>query len=105
MAIVTDVQGAELAHLLDFTGELSGKRVLDIGSGDGRMVKLYSGSARQVVGIEPNAEKVQRAIEILPPELRGRVEYLPLNLEQYSARQGNKESREKFDLAFLGWSL
>ena len=98
MPMQRDPEGIETIYLHDFL-PLAGARVLEVGSGDGRLVWRYAAAARRVVGIDPNFERLGMASRDCPPALRpgvnfalGQSEALPL-------------PRQVFDQAILGWSL
>jgi ubiquinone/menaquinone biosynthesis C-methylase UbiE len=99
MPIRLDPEGNEPAALFDFAESFTGKRVLEIGCGDGRLTWLYAESAAHVVGIDPDAEDVACAIANCPPYLRERIEF------RVGTVQGFDPPAEKFDLALLAWSL
>jgi 2-polyprenyl-3-methyl-5-hydroxy-6-metoxy-1,4-benzoquinol methylase len=80
---------------VDFTG----KRVLEVGAGEGRLTWRYAGPTAFVLGIDPDAESVEVAKEETPPELAGRVEFRVLEAEELA------EPETGFDIAFLSWSL
>jgi hypothetical protein len=56
-----------------------------------------------VVAIDPNPDKVSRARQNLPTELRDRVSFHALGLEEYIAQ--HPAQADKFDLALFSWSL
>jgi 16S rRNA A1518/A1519 N6-dimethyltransferase RsmA/KsgA/DIM1 with predicted DNA glycosylase/AP lyase activity len=93
-----DPEGAEiraLERLFDFTD----KRVLEIGSGEGRLTWRYAGGTRSVLAVEPDAEAVALAQADLPPELADRVSFRVTDAGELD------EPRGSFDVAFLSWSL
>jgi ubiquinone/menaquinone biosynthesis C-methylase UbiE len=93
-----DASGTEaeaLAKLADFTG----KRVLEVGCGDGRLTWLYAGEAAYVLGIDPEAEPIGDARKAMPDELADRVEFRVAKAEEL------RVPPPKFDIAFLSWSL
>jgi hypothetical protein len=53
------------------------------------------------VGIDPNDEKVAKAIQDTPASLAGTVEFLASDLSQFTQTRPS----EPFDLAILSWSL
>jgi hypothetical protein len=65
-----DVFGAETAALRKLV-DLTGLRVLEIGSGDGRLTRRYAPEAAEVLGIEPDEELVARARGSIRPSLPG----------------------------------
>jgi ubiquinone/menaquinone biosynthesis C-methylase UbiE len=52
MKALRDPEGAELSHINN-TCDLSGKTVLEIGCGEGKLTYQYSGMAGRVIGIDP----------------------------------------------------
>ena len=105
MAIQIDPEGNEIAALLDLAGDFTAKIVLEIGSGDGRLTWRYADRARQVIGIEPNADKTSLAEKNMPANLRGRVEMRTQDLSQFAADVEASSPPARFDLAILSWSL
>jgi ubiquinone/menaquinone biosynthesis C-methylase UbiE len=98
MASVKDPTGTEaraLAALADFDG----KRVLEIGCGDGRMTFLYAEQAREVLGVDVEEESIGEARAALPDRLADRVEFRVADAEALDV------PRQRFDIAFLSWSL
>jgi ubiquinone/menaquinone biosynthesis C-methylase UbiE len=98
MASVKDPEGAELralAEVVDFTG----RRVLEVGCGDGRMVRLYAPRAAKVLGIDEDAEAIAQARRSTPPELKAHVRFRVARAERLRVRPTS------FDIAFLAWSL
>ncbi len=101
MTVQTDPEGPEIKYLLRY-GELErreGRRVLEVGCGDGRLTWRYAGTARQVMGIDLHADDLRVALVDRPADMASRVHFaradavhLPL------ASQG-------FDLAIFAWSF
>lgn len=99
--VTHDPERNEINALLDFTGDLSGKRVLEIGAGNGRLTWRYASLAAEVVGIDPKPERVAAALKDMPEELRGQVTMLESTLEEYARdAQGSL-----FDVALMSWAL
>jgi predicted RNA methylase len=101
MSIELDPERNEINALLDFAGDLTGKRVLEIGAGDGRLTWRYAPAAGQVVGIDPKPERATKAQSDVPEELKGRVAMLETTLEDYQ-RDAQAAS---FDVALMSWVL
>jgi tRNA A58 N-methylase Trm61 len=101
MSVTFDSERNEIPALLEFTGDLEGKRVFEIGAGDGRLTWRYAANAGEVVGIDPNPDRVARAQKDMPKDLRDRVTILDTTLEAYQRdSQGSL-----FDVALMSWSL
>lgn len=98
MGSVKDSEGVEveaLAALADFDG----KRVLEIGCGDGRMTGLYAKQATEVLGVDTDEQSILEARAALPAHLADRVEF------RVAEAQSLNVPRPRFDIAFLSWSL
>ena len=93
-----DPEDTETAALLDFA-DFKGKRVIEIGCGDGRLTWRYATGAAHVTAIGPKADEIETAIQDCPLSLRNHVEFRAVRLEDYHP------PRELFDLALLSWSL
>ncbi|MDX1687756.1 MAG: class I SAM-dependent methyltransferase [Candidatus Promineifilaceae bacterium] len=81
--------------------DFRGRRVLEIGCGDGRLTWRYAERAAQVTAIDPSADAIPAAKENLPENLRGRVEFHNVALDDFATASGPS----LFDLAILSWSL
>ena len=101
MNIMKDPERNEIAALLEFVGDLAGKRVLEIGAGYGRLTWRYATRTAEVVAVDPNPEKIARARDEMPKGLRGRVAMLETTLEDYW-RAGRTQL---FDVALMSWVL
>lgn len=97
MGYVKDPDGAE-AGVLGRVADFSGRRVLEVGCGDGRLTWLYAPRAQSVLGIDPEEEQISVARSNTPPELADRVQFEVGEAEDLS-------KTEVFDVAFLSWSL
>ena len=98
---MTPVLDPEEAHLaaLRRLGDFRGRRVLELGCGDGRLTLGIAGDAASVLAFDPDAEAVDRARQSLPDELAERVAYqvasgIEIELEPLS-----------LDLVVFSWSL
>jgi ubiquinone/menaquinone biosynthesis C-methylase UbiE len=92
-----DPEGVEtsILHRMVNVAEL---RVLEIGSGDGRLSWRYAGATRQVVGIDLDPVRLATALENKPSSLT-QVNIVQAQAETLPFRA------ECFDLAILAWSL
>jgi 2-polyprenyl-3-methyl-5-hydroxy-6-metoxy-1,4-benzoquinol methylase len=98
MTRVLDPEGAHLAalhRLADFRG----RRVLELGCGDGRLTVPVAADAEYVLAFDPEAEAVERARHSLPGELVSRVEY------RVASGREIEVARCSFDLTLFSWSL
>jgi len=95
---VLDPEGAHLAALRRL-GDLRGRRVLELGCGDGRLTPGIARDAASVLAFDPDAEAVERARQSLPAELAQRV--------SYRVASGKEIELEpvSFDLVVFSWSL
>jgi ubiquinone/menaquinone biosynthesis C-methylase UbiE len=91
----TGVEARVLAKLADFED----KRVLEIGCGEGRMTWLYAEQAREVLGVDSDEDAIRDARAALPDRLADRVEF------RVADAQALDVPRQRFDIAFLSWSL
>jgi len=95
---VLDPEGAHLAALHRL-GDFQGRRVLELGCGDGRLTLGIAPDAASVLAFDPDAEAVGRARQLLPAELAERV--------AYRVASGKEIELEplSFDLVVFSWSL
>jgi 2-polyprenyl-3-methyl-5-hydroxy-6-metoxy-1,4-benzoquinol methylase len=98
MPVFPDPEDTETKALHDFA-DFSGKRVLEIGCGDGRLTWRYADRAAFVVAIDPDDDDIASAQEDCPADLRHKIDFRAIRLEELDI------PREKFDLALLSWSL
>ncbi len=101
MLVRLDPERNEIDALREFMGSLAGRRVLEIGSGDGRLTWRYAADAAHVTGLDPNRERVTAALAGMPEALRGRVEFFTLGIEQFS----QERAPTGYGAAILSWSL
>lgn len=100
MTIRIDPENNETRALFDMV-DFSGKNVLEIGCGDGRLTWRYADRAAHVMAIEPSAEQIGLAKENLPNNLQGRVEFHVAALEDFATDSNSSI----FDLVILSYSL
>jgi cyclopropane fatty-acyl-phospholipid synthase-like methyltransferase len=86
----------ELATVRELT-DLTGKRVLEMGCGDGRFTYLYAHEAEYVLGIDPKREEIRQARRARPRDLADRV--------RFRVAKTITPPRRRFDVALFSWSL
>ena len=99
MPILLDPEQNETRTLFKIYNGFSGKRVLEIGSGDGRLTWRYAAQAAHVTAIDPDNDRLERAIESRPVGF-DHVRFMNADIDSFVVR-----ANEKFDLAILSWSL
>ena len=77
--------------------EVRGKRVLEMGCGDGRFTFLYAPDAGYVLGVDPKRDQIGEARRSRPAELAKRV--------QFRVAKTISPPRRRFDVALFSWSL
>jgi 2-polyprenyl-3-methyl-5-hydroxy-6-metoxy-1,4-benzoquinol methylase len=95
---VLDPENAHLAalrRLADFTG----KRVLEMGCGDGRLTVGIAADAAHVLAFDPEADSIAEAHRLLPTELTERIAYRAASAQELEIERG------AFDLVVFSWSL
>ena len=98
MPVFADPEDTETGALHDYA-DFRGKRVLEVGCGDGRLTWRYAERAASVVAIDPQAEDIAIALADCPAALRHKIAFRVTRLEELDIPE------EKFDLALLSWSL
>jgi ubiquinone/menaquinone biosynthesis C-methylase UbiE len=82
-------------EILEWTGSIHGRKVLEIGCGNGRLIYRYAAFARQVSGVDPDEEKLAEALQQTQGMLllaQAQAEDLPF-------------TDTSFETVLLGWSL
>lgn len=101
MVIQIDPEAYERHSLLEHAGPLSGKRILEVGAGDGRLTWRYADQAAHVTALDPNESKIAIARQNLPDSLQDHVTFLPISLEAFDLPAGSRG----FDVAIMSWAL
>jgi 16S rRNA A1518/A1519 N6-dimethyltransferase RsmA/KsgA/DIM1 with predicted DNA glycosylase/AP lyase activity len=92
--IVEDPDNREPAAFASAGVSWSGRRVLEIGCGDGRITKQYAHLAASVLAIDPDADAVVKLTQRLPT-----VDARPLAIDALSLPP------HSVDLILFAWSL
>jgi 2-polyprenyl-3-methyl-5-hydroxy-6-metoxy-1,4-benzoquinol methylase len=66
MAIQTDPEGFEMLALGALLPELTGRRVLEVGCGDGRLTRRLASRGASLVAIDPDADVIAAARDAQP---------------------------------------
>lgn len=98
MALRVDPEGHEIRALRG-AAKWRGRKVLEIGSGDGRLTARLARLGAVVEAIEPDAALVRTARRTFPAGLRSRVRF-------HVAKAGRLlYPPASFDVAVFSWSL
>ena len=98
MAIETDPEGVEPRELLGAV-DFRAARVLEVGSGDGRLSFRYAHASRFIVGIDPKPDEVLSARKSCPSDLRHRLTFVRGSATSLPFRG------EAFDIVLLASAL
>jgi 2-polyprenyl-3-methyl-5-hydroxy-6-metoxy-1,4-benzoquinol methylase len=98
VARTLDPEGAHLAALRRLA-DFGGRRVLEVGCGEGRLTLGMADAGATIVAFDPEAESVTEARRTLPAELAERVTYEVATAQQVEIERG------AFDLVVFSWSL
>jgi predicted RNA methylase len=90
------VDSLELSTVRELV-DLAGKRVLELGCGDGRFTYLYARDADFVLGIDPDRAEIRNARRDRPAELAKQV--------RFRVAKTVAPPRRPFDVALFSWSL
>lgn len=93
-----DPEGYEVMAL-DRVVSLKGKRVIEIGCGDGRLTWALAERAREVVAIDPKGHEIRAARRATLGRLKRRVRFRVAMAEDLPFRDG------EFAVAVFSWSL
>lgn len=98
MSLVIDPAGKEVRALARVT-DWRGKRVLEIGCGDGRLTLRLARLGARVFAIDPEAKLIRLACKKLPKRFASQVEYHIGHAESLKHPDG------VFDLVVFAWAL
>lgn len=84
---------------LNTYAEPAGKRILEIGSGEGRLTWRYAASARRVTGIDLDRDGLRVATIERPSDLENAAAFVRADAGHLPF------ASEAFDIAILAWSF
>ena len=96
MAILHDPEQAELAAIHAVLPSFAGRRVLEIGCGDGRLTHRLAGEAGAVTAIDPDARAIA---ECRAAATDAAVTLYAVSFEQFVAPPAS------YDVVIMSWSL
>jgi ubiquinone/menaquinone biosynthesis C-methylase UbiE len=98
MTIQKDSERNETKYLHKFA-DFAGKRVLEIGCGEGRLTWQYALETHSTVGIDLDADALRVATIHRPSDLENKVYFSRAMSEQLPF------PKQAFDIAILAWSF
>lgn len=99
MPLVLDPAGAEIQALQTVT-HWRGKRVLEVGCGDGRLtLRLAKFNPAKIIAFDPDPKSIRGARKNLPEKYKDRIEYRVGNAEHV------KQKSDLFDIVVFSWVL
>ena len=90
--------GMEVRLIERFT-TLKGRRILEVGCGDGRLTFQYAPTARQVLAIDPDRLSIEDALDEQAALRVSNIDFRVDSIEQLPDRGS------PFDVALFSWSL
>ena len=93
-----DAEEAHLAAILR-AADFHGRRVLEVGSGEGRLTWGFAPLAASVLAFDPDAEVIAMARAECSEELRDRVSFAVASAKEIDVPP------HSVDLVFFSWSL
>ena len=93
-----DPEGAHLAALRRLA-DFEGRRVLEMGCGEGRLTRGIAAEAASVLAFDPDSAYISEAQASLPADLADRVSFRVATAEEIEIERGS------FDLVVFSWSL
>jgi ubiquinone/menaquinone biosynthesis C-methylase UbiE len=98
VALVVDPDGIEIEAIRELV-DLRGRRVVEIGCGDGRITLQYARDAAAVLAFDTDEDAIRDANRGRPRDLDDRVRFDVADAAEIELPAG------EFDLALFSWSL
>jgi ubiquinone/menaquinone biosynthesis C-methylase UbiE len=93
-----DPEEREIRHIRQL-GRIEGKRVLEIGCGEGRMTWRYMALPTTITGIDPDFESLAEALHTRPVSFIDRMTFAQAKAEHLPF------STERFEAVLFSWSF
>ncbi len=98
MQPIRDPEGIEI-EFLQRTGAVCGRKVIEIGCGDGRLTWRYANLAASVAGVDPDFERLAETSTARPETAGEPIPFSQAVAEMLPFRD------EAFESAIFAWSL
>lgn len=98
MAIRNDPEGFEILALDALMPDFGGRRVCEIGCGDGRLTRRYADRAASVLAIDPDANAIAAFRQDMPA---GRIDVRALSFDDDELVLSDRS----LDVIIFSWSL
>ena len=95
---IRDPEGAEIEYL-NRTGAVHGRKVVEIGCGNGRLTWRYANNAALVVGVDPDFERLAETVTTRPETVETSLLFARADAQTLPFPD------QIFESALLSWSL